>query len=414
MQDFAGKKIVLGLCGGIAAYKSAYLLRELIRLGADVRVVMTPSAQQFITPLTLQALSGHEVMTTLFDPQAERAMGHIELARWADYLLIAPASANFLAKMAQGLADDLLSTLYLVMEKPVIVCPAMNRSMWAHAATRNNCQILRHRGVVFIGPEEGVQACGEEGPGRLAEVDSMLSGLRLHAVNGLLAGQTVMITAGPTWEAIDPVRIISNRSSGKMGYALAAAAKMAGADVILISGPTTLPAPAGVTVQRVESARAMHEAVMHALKPGMIFIACAAVADYGLEQPALEKIKKHQADTLSLTLSKNPDILAAVAASGQAAYVVGFAAETSRLIAHAKQKRKAKKLDMIIANTVGPEQGFDQEGNQVTVITSQGEMALAFQHKTRIAGEIIAILAATLHNGPLKKTRNSYASRHSN
>lgn len=300
MQDFAGKNIVLGICGGIAAYKSAYLIRELTRLGADVRVVMTQSAQQFITPLTLQALSGHDVRTTLFDSQAERAMGHIELARWADYLLIAPASANFLAKMANGLADDLLSTLYLVTDNPVIVCPAMNRSMWQHPATRDNCERLRNRGVVFVGPEEGLQACGEEGPGRLSEVDAILTGLRLHTISGLLTGRTVMITAGPTWEAIDPVRMITNRSSGKMGYALAAAAQRAGAHVILISGPSALPVPSGVTCYPVESASEMRSAVMEALKPGMIFIGCAAVADYRVEQPALEKLKNRRWTTCRL------------------------------------------------------------------------------------------------------------------
>ncbi|QRN05178.1 bifunctional phosphopantothenoylcysteine decarboxylase/phosphopantothenate--cysteine ligase CoaBC [Legionella sp. MW5194] len=406
MQDFAGKNIVLGICGGIAAYKSAYLIRELTRLGADVRVVMTQSAQQFITPLTLQALSGHEVRTELFDSQAERAMGHIELARWADYLLIAPASANFLAKMAHGLADDLLSTLCLVAENPVIVCPAMNRSMWQHPATCDNCQILRNRGVIFVGPDEGLQACGEQGPGRLSDVEAILTGLRLHAVSGLLAGRTVMITAGPTWEAIDPVRMITNRSSGKMGYALAAAAQMAGAEVRLISGPSTLPVPPGVIACSVESAHDMRKAVMEALKPGMIFIGCAAVADYGIDQPAPEKIKKQQAESLSLTLTKNPDILSEVASSGKAAYVVGFAAETTRVVEHARQKLKAKKLDMIIANQVGGNKGFEQDGNEVTVITSQEERALAFQHKTRIAGEIIAILAATLQNGSLTKARN--------
>ncbi|MDX1838585.1 bifunctional phosphopantothenoylcysteine decarboxylase/phosphopantothenate--cysteine ligase CoaBC [Legionella taurinensis] len=406
MQDFAGKNIVLGICGGIAAYKSAYLIRELTRLGADVRVVMTQSAQQFITPLTLQALSGHEVRTELFDSQAERAMGHIELARWADYLLIAPASANFLAKMAHGLADDLLSTLCLVAENPVIVCPAMNRSMWQHPATRDNCQTLRNRGVIFVGPDEGLQACGEEGPGRLSDVEAILTGLRLHAVSGLLTGRTVMITAGPTWEAIDPVRMITNRSSGKMGYALAAAAQRAGAEVLLISGPSALPVPPGVTAYRVESARDMRKAVMGALKPGMIFIGCAAVADYGIDQPSSEKIKKQQAESLSLTLTKNPDILADVASSGKAAYVVGFAAETTKVVEHARQKLKAKKLDMIIANQVGGNKGFEQDGNEVIVITSQEERTLAFQHKTRIAGEIIAILAATLQNGSLTKARN--------
>ncbi|AHE66268.1 phosphopantothenoylcysteine decarboxylase/phosphopantothenate--cysteine ligase, prokaryotic [Legionella oakridgensis ATCC 33761 = DSM 21215] len=292
MQDFANKKIVLGVCGGIAAYKSAYLIRELTRLGASVRVVMTASAQQFITPMTLQALSGHEVRCQLFDAQAEKAMGHIELARWADYLLIAPASANCLAKLAHGLADDLLSTLYLVAEVPVIVCPAMNRSMWTHEATQANRVLLERRGVVIVGPEEGSQACGEHGFGRMSEVDNIIDALRLYEVHQLLRGKQVMITAGPTQEAIDPVRYISNRSSGKMGYALAQAALMAGAEVTLVSGPSALPPPAKVDFHSVHSAEEMLDKVMHHLKSDMIFIGTAAVADYRLQAPEPEKIKK--------------------------------------------------------------------------------------------------------------------------
>ena len=272
MQDFINKKIVLGICGGIAAYKSAYLVRELTRLGAIVRVVMTPAAQQFITPMTMQALSGHDVRCELFDSQAERAMGHIELARWADYLLIAPASANCLAKMAHGLADDLLSTLYLVAEIPVLVCPAMNRSMWAHPATAANCNTLASRGVIMVDPEEGSQACGEQGFGRMSEVDNIVNALRLSDVHQRLQGLKILITAGPTREAIDPVRYISNQSSGKMGYAMASAAVMAGASVTLVSGPTALMPPVGVDFHRVDSAEEMLAVVMNHLQPGMIFI----------------------------------------------------------------------------------------------------------------------------------------------
>lgn len=398
MQDFVNKKIVLGISGGIAAYKSAYLVRELTRLGALVRVVMTDSAAAFITPMTLQALSGFEVRTSLFDPQAERAMGHIELARWADYLLIAPASANCLAKMANGLADDLLSTLYLVSETPVLVCPAMNRSMWAHPATMANCEILASRGVLIIGPEEGSQACGEQGLGRMSEVEHIITALRLQNVHQLLQGKKVLITAGPTREYIDPVRYISNHSSGKMGYALAAAARMAGADVTLISGPTALTSPPGVTVYYVDSAARMLDAVMHHLKPNMIFIGSAAVADYRVSSPAVQKLKKKDHAALSLTLTKNDDILATVANCGTASYVVGFAAETTDVIKHAKEKLVAKQVDMMIANQVGHGLGFDSCQNEVTVLTHQAEIHLDLTHKTRLAGQIVAIIATSLQN----------------
>ena len=398
MQDFLNKKIVLGICGGIAAYKSTYLVRELTRLGAQVRVVMTQSAQQFITPMTMQALSGNEVRCDVFDSQAERAMGHIELARWADYLLIAPASANCLAKLAHGLADDLLTTLYLVTETPVLVCPAMNRSMWAHPATVANCALLAERGVIFIGPEEGSQACGEFGLGRMSETDTILDALRLYEVDQLLQGRSVLITAGPTREAIDPVRYISNHSSGKMGYALAQAALMAGAKVTLISGPTSLSAPFGVDVHRVDSAEEMHVAVMNHLQRGMIFIGTAAVADYHVQTPAKQKLKKQDNATLTLSLEPNLDILAHVANSGKASYVVGFAAETNDVLANAEKKLQTKKVDMIIANQVGDGLGFEKDCNQVTIVTKKGRTALALAHKTRLAGQLIAIIAASLQN----------------
>lgn len=398
MQDFVNKKIVLGICGGIAAYKSAMLVRELTQLGAMVRVVMTSSAQAFITPMTLQALSGHEVRCELFDSQAERAMGHIELARWADYFLIAPASANCLAKMAHGLADDLLSTIYLVAETPVLVCPAMNHSMWNHAATQANCQRLASRGVIIVGPEEGSQACGEQGFGRMSEVENIISALRLHDLSQLLSGQHVLITAGPTHEAIDPVRFIGNRSSGKMGYALAQAAQMAGAQVTLISGPSALTPPPGVDFYRVDTAQAMLDAVMQHLQPGMIFIGAAAVADYHVEAPAVQKLKKGENTTLTLNLTLNPDILSTVASSKKAVFVVGFAAETTDVLEHAKTKLQAKKIDMIVANQVGDGLGFDMDDNQVTVLTKNGQIDVARAYKTRIAGQIIAIIAANLHN----------------
>lgn len=398
MQDLINKKVLLGICGGIAAYKSAYLVRELTRLGADVRVVMTDSAQQFISPLTMQALSGNEVRSELFDSQAERAMGHIELARWADYLIIAPASANCLAKLAQGIADDLLSTLYLVAEVPVIICPAMNKSMWSHPATQANCDLLSKRGAIFVGPEEGAQACGEYGFGRLSETEQIINALRLHDVHQLLAGKKVVITAGPTREAIDPVRFLSNYSSGKMGYALAIAAAMAGAEVTLISGPSVLGVPAGITLIRVESAQEMYDAVLNLKQKEYIFIGTAAVADYGIEKPALEKMKKKDHEELTLHLSKNKDILATVASSGKAAFVVGFAAETNNVVQFATEKLQKKNLDMIIANQVGKNIGFDSDMNEVVVITKNNQIELPLTHKTRLAGQIIAILAATLQN----------------
>lgn len=399
MQDFTGKKILLGICGGVAAYKSAYLVRDLTRLGAEVKVVMTASAQQFVTPLLMQALSGNEARTDLFDAQAERAMGHIELARWADYLVIAPASANFMAKMAHGIADDLLSTLYLVAEVPVFVCPAMNHSMWSHPATQSNCKLLQTRGAILVGPEEGSQACGEFGLGRVSESEQIISALRLYEVNQLLSGKRVLITAGPTREPIDPVRYISNHSSGKMGYAMAEAAARAGAQVTLVSGPCELSVSAGIKRLKVESAQEMLDVVMQELQVGSIFIGTAAVADYHIQSPATEKVKKTEHAELSLTLTKNPDILSSVVETGKASFVMGFAAETTDVIHYAQDKLKRKKLNMIVANAVGRGLGFESELNQVTVITPSKQIDLPLTHKTRLAGQIIAILAASLHNG---------------
>ncbi|MDI1352939.1 MAG: bifunctional phosphopantothenoylcysteine decarboxylase/phosphopantothenate--cysteine ligase CoaBC [bacterium] len=398
MQDFMGKKILLGICGGIAAYKSAFLVRELTRLGAEVRVVMTQSAQQFISPLTFQALTGNDVRTELFDQYAERAMGHIELARWADYLLIAPASANCLAKLAQGVADDLLSTLYLVAEIPVVLCPAMNHSMWAHPATQANYTLLQTRGVIFVGPEEGSQACGEYGLGRVSDAQVIINALRLYQVHQLLVGKDVVITAGPTRETIDPVRYLSNYSSGKMGYALAEAAAMAGARVTLISGPTHLTVSAGINLVKVDSAQDMLEQVMNHAPTGFIFIGAAAVADYHVESPATEKLKKKDHPGLSLSLVKNPDVLSTLAASGHASFTIGFAAETNNVLQYAKEKLHAKKLDMIVANQVGKGVGFESDLNQVTIVTKKNQIELPLCHKVRLAGQIIAILATTLQN----------------
>lgn len=401
MQDFINKKIVLGICGGIAAYKSAYLVRELTRLGATVRVVMTASAQKFITPMTMQALSGNDVRCELFDATAERAMGHIELARWADYFLIAPASANCLAKLAHGVADDLLTTLYLVAECPVIVCPAMNRSMWAHPATQANYKLLSSFGVKMIGPDTGSQACGEVGFGRMVEIEPIINVLRLIEVHQLLSGKKVLITAGPTREPIDPVRYVSNHSSGKMGYALAQAAQVAGAQVILVSGPTALTPPLGVEIFQVKTAKEMLSKVTQHMEPGMIFIGTAAVADYHVQCPAEQKIKKQSHGELTLHLSPNPDIISTVVKEAKAAFVVGFSAETNDVLNHAKNKMLSKNLDMIIANQVGDGLGFEEDEHQVTVLMKHNQteqQTLTKVHKTRLAAQIIAIIATTLQN----------------
>lgn len=398
MQDFLNKKIVVGVSGGIAAYKTAYLVRELTRLGALVRVVMTHSAQQFITPMTMQALSGHDVRCDVFDLNAERAMGHIELARWADYLVIAPASANCMAKMAHGIADDLLSTLYLVAETPVICCPAMNRSMWAHPATVLNYSTLVDRGVIMVGPAEGEQACGEYGFGRMSDEQAIINALRLCDISQVLRGRRLMITAGPTQEAIDPVRYISNRSSGKMGYALAEAALMAGAHVTLVSGPTALQAPQGAVCHRVNTAIEMRDVVSRYFEPGMVFIGAAAVSDYSIVEPAEQKIKRQGNTETTLDLIASPDILSMVVTSKKAAYAVGFAAETHDVLKHAQTKLHAKHVDMLIANQVGDRRGFNVDENQVMILTHDGEIELPLNQKVRLAGQIIAILATKLQN----------------
>jgi phosphopantothenoylcysteine decarboxylase/phosphopantothenate--cysteine ligase len=398
MQDFKNKRVLLGVCGGIAAYKIAYLVRELTQLGAEVQVVMTDSAQAFMTPMTLQALSGRTVRTDLFDAEAEQAMGHIELARWADYCVIAPATANTIAKLAQGIADDLLSTLALVLKIPLVICPAMNQSMWHHEATQANINVLRTRSALIIGPSCGVQACGDEGFGRMVEISSIINALRVQDTHQLLLGQKVLITAGPTREAIDPVRYLSNQSSGKMGYALAEAAQIAGADVTLISGPSACIAPEGVNFISVTSAKAMHQAVMAALAPGMIFIGAAAVSDYSPDTASARKIKKQTQEDLVLRLKQNSDILADVARSQKARFVMGFAAETNDVIAHARVKLEKKKLDCIVANKVGQGLGFDADEHELTVLTQSTELKLAKTHKMRLAGQLVAFLASSLQN----------------
>ncbi len=394
MSDLKNKQILIGISGGIAAYKTAELVRALIKKGADVRVCMTKAACEFITPLTLQALTGNPVATDLLDPEAEAAMGHIELARWADLIMIAPATADLMARIAGGHADDLLTTVCLASEAPLHIAPAMNRVMWSNPATQENCEILRQRHITLHGPAEGEQACGETGAGRMLEALELAEIIENEFATAPkpLTGKRVLITAGPTREAIDPVRFISNRSSGKMGYAIANAAKRLGADVILVSGPVALEAPEGVTRELVESAKEMHEQTLGNAKTADIFIATAAVSDYSPTDIGKQKIKKTE-DNLSLDLSYNPDILFDVSHQFPDLFSVGFAAETEDLIKHAKGKLERKKLDMIVANPVGKNQGFDQDTNQVEIIWKDGHVSLPEKDKAELAVEIMEIVS---------------------
>jgi len=386
-------RILLGVTGGIAAYKSAELVRRLRDRGAEVQVVMTAGARQFVTPLTFQALSGRPVRTDLWDDAAEAAMGHIELGRWADQVLIAPASADFLARLAHGLADDLLTTLCLASGAPLSVAPAMNRLMWANAATQANVALLRSRGVTVLGPAEGDQACGETGPGRMLEPAEILDVLAPRgAVNRALAGLKVLITAGPTRERIDPVRFITNRSSGKMGFAVAEAAREAGAEVVLVSGPVNVATPPGVRRVDVETAEQMMVAVDEHLAGTDIFIAAAAVSDYRPVQCASEKIKK-TSDSLTLALSRTTDILATVAARAPRPFVVGFAAETQNVERNALAKLEGKRLDLIAANQVGDNLAFDCEDNALTVYWPGGRQDLGRAPKRQLAAALVSLIA---------------------
>jgi len=387
------KHILLAVSGGIAAYKSAELVRLLRKQGAEVRVVMTRSAMQFVNPLTFQALSGHPVHSELLDADQEHAMGHISLARWADALIIAPATANTLAKCSHGLADDLLSTLYLAATCPVYVAPAMNQAMWHKPVTQENIQKLKSHGVTVIGPEQGDQACGETGFGRMSEPEEICRRLLAESAAQCLSGLKVLISAGPTREPLDPVRYITNRSSGKMGYALAAAALKAGAEVTLVSGPVSLPAPVNTDLVRIETAAQMHAAVMSRAAEHDIYIGAAAVADYS---PALienEKIKK-QAEQTTLTLQKTKDILADVAQLPNRPFTVGFAAETHDLEQYALDKLARKNLDMIAANWVGRDQGgFDSEQNALQVFWKNGKKNLPMTDKNHLAEQLISLIA---------------------
>ncbi len=395
-HSLAGRNIVVGVTGGIAAYKSAELIRLLRKRGAEVRVVMTQGAMEFITPLTLQALSGHEVHSELMDPAAEAAMGHIELARWADAILIAPASANTLARIAHGAANDLLSTICLATSAQIFVAPAMNHLMWENAATQANMEILRSNEVEVIGPASGEQACGEVGAGRMVEPADLVAHLVAHWRQGLLCGVNVVITAGPTQEPIDPVRYISNRSSGKMGYAIANAAAKAGANVVLVSGPTNLAAPTGVECVDVVTAQQMYDAVHASIEQSDIFIGVAAVADYRPKMSADKKIKKNDA-SMSVALERTDDILASVAALSGGPFTVGFAAETHELEQYARGKLKNKKLDMVAANQVGAGQGFEANDNALTVFWDNDSMEIERADKADVARQLIALIAERYH-----------------
>jgi len=397
MATLTNRHILLGITGGIAAYKAAELTRRLQNLGATIRVVMTSAAQQFITPLTLQALSGNPVHTDLLDPAAEAAMGHIELARWADLVVIAPASADFIARLAHGHADDLLTTLCLATPAPIAIAPAMNQGMWRDTSTQANIALLRERQVHLWGPADGEQACGDIGPGRMLEPDQLAQLAADVFPSRLLDGKRVLITAGPTREAIDPVRYISNHSSGKMGFALAQAAIDAGAQVTLIAGPVVLETPKHATRIDVESAQQMYDAVMERAHGCDIFIAAAAVADYRPSIVAANKIKK-QHDEMTLTLVRNPDIVSAVAQLQPKPFTVGFAAETHNVDDYARDKLERKNLDLIIANNVAqPGIGFNSDNNAVTALWRDGELQIGERSKTLIARELIILIDRRLH-----------------
>jgi phosphopantothenoylcysteine decarboxylase / phosphopantothenate---cysteine ligase len=392
----AKTRILLGVTGGIAAYKSPDLVRRLIERGADVQVVMTAAAQRFVTPMSFQAVSGHPTRSDLWDPAAEAAMGHIELARWAQLVLIAPASADFIARLAGGRADDLLATVCMATEAPIALAPAMNRVMWANKATQANIEILTSRGIRVLGPASGNQACGEIGTGRMMEPLALAESLLTPPPNaGLLSGLNVLITAGPTRERLDPVRYLTNRSSGKMGFAVAEAAREAGAHVTLVTGPVQLQTPAGITRINVESARDMYAAVHRQIADADVFIAAAAVADFQPVTVAKQKIKKLGV-SVKLELEPCPDIVKSVADMAKRPFVVGFAAETNDVEENARSKLKRKKLDMIAANHVGDGIAFDCDDNALTVIWPGGKIDVARGPKLEVARELIALISKRL------------------
>ncbi len=425
MDSLRNKNILLGVTGGIAAYKSAEIVRGLKKLGSSVRVVMTKSAQEFITPLTLQALSGNAVSTDLLDAEAEAAMGHIELARWADAVLIAPATANTLAKLSSGRADDLLSSITLAFDGPIGLAPAMNQAMWSDERTQSNIKNLKDKNFSLYGPGSGEQACGDVGLGRMLEPSEIIERLASLFEAGSLSNKRVLITAGPTQEPIDPVRYVTNRSSGKMGYALAEAATELGAQVTLVSGPVNLEAPSSCHLVSVKTAEEMYKAVMHHVKGKDIYIGTAAVADYSPATIEASKIKKAGSKaSFVLEMKENQDILKAVSGLEDRPYVVGFAAETEDLLKNARKKLEQKKLDLIIANDVSDKSiGFDSNENEVTLITSSIELLFNRNSKKKISKKILEFISKTsrFSNGELlnlekekedmKKMRDMYESK---
>ena len=407
MSTLQHRRIVLGVSGGIAAYKAPDLVRRLRERGAEVQVVMTAGAQRFVTPTTFQAVAGREVRAELWDPAAEAAMGHIELARWAELILLAPATADLIARLSSGRADDLLTTLVLATDAKVALAPAMNRLMWSHPATQANIAILRHRGVEVLGPGRGEQACGETGDGRMLEPLDIVSGVeRLlpTTTSAALAGKHVLITAGPTRERLDPVRYISNRSSGKMGFALADAARVAGAEVTLVAGPVNLPTPLGVNRIDVESAAQMHAAVEAAVGVADVFIGTAAVADYRPAVVAERKIKK-SGERVEIVLERTPDILASVAARAQRPFVVGFAAETHDVETYARGKLESKNLDLIAANEVGDDKAFDRDDNSLIVLWREGRVPIGPASKQVVAKELIELIASRIKTPDIETAR---------
>jgi len=388
------RHILLGVTGGIAAYKSAEVVRRLKEQGAEVQVVMTRGAREFVTELTFQALSGRPVRSELWDKQAEAAMGHIELARWADEIVVAPASADFVARLAHGLADDLLATLCLATKSPITIAPAMNHVMWNHAATQANIALLKQRGIRVLGPADGDQACGESGPGRMLEPVQLVEQLTTCVPQNAacsFAGIKAVVTAGPTREKIDPVRFITNRSSGKMGFAVAAALRDAGANVVLISGPVSLPTPENITRINVESAEQMLQAVQQHIGDTQLLVATAAVSDYRAAKVADQKIKKGN-ESLQLELARTPDILATIGASEQKPFLVGFAAETENVESNALKKLNNKSLDMIAANKVGEGLAFDCDDNALTVYWKDGKQELCKCSKQDLARQLVQLI----------------------
>ncbi|HEC28662.1 MAG TPA: bifunctional phosphopantothenoylcysteine decarboxylase/phosphopantothenate--cysteine ligase CoaBC [Gammaproteobacteria bacterium] len=396
MNTLQGKNILLGITGSIAAYKGADLTRRLREQGANVRVVMTRSATGFITPLTLQALSGQPVHTELMDLDAEAAMGHIELSRWADAIAIAPASADFIARQTAGRADDLLTAICLACQSRIVVAPAMNQHMWANPATQDNVSVLKDRGIQIVGPDQGSQACGDTGPGRMADPDRIVVSIGQLFESGLLSGKQILVSAGPTREPLDPVRYISNRSSGKMGFAIAEAAIEAGAAVTLVTGPVHLETPARVDRIRVETASQMYKVVLDKAASCDIFISAAAVADYRPGLNAVSKIKKGP-DELQIKLVRTNDILSAVATLASAPFTVGFAAETDNLLDYARGKMQRKNLDMIVANQVGPSAGFDRDDNELDILWSNGHVHINKNSKKSLARDLVKIISGRIH-----------------